>query len=57
MGINIYSANITDTLIENNLIGIDPAGNNDVIGQQTCGTSLGCAGIAIANSGNGTLSG
>ncbi|PSU98120.1 GEVED domain-containing protein [Photobacterium kishitanii] len=57
LGINIYSANITDTLIENNLIGIDPAGNNDVIGQQTCGASLGCAGIAIANSGNGTLSG
>lgn len=57
LGINIYSANITDTLIENNLIGIDPAGNDDVIGQQTCGTSLGCAGIAIANSGNGSLSG
>ncbi|PTB31822.1 right-handed parallel beta-helix repeat-containing protein [Photobacterium phosphoreum] len=57
LGINVYSANITDTLIENNLIGIDPAGNDDVIGQQTCGVSLGCAGIAIAHSGNGSLSG
>ncbi|SMY38317.1 GEVED domain-containing protein [Photobacterium andalusiense] len=57
LGINVYSANITDTLIENNLIGIDPAGNDDVIGQDSCGTSLGCAGIAIAHSGNGSLSG
>lgn len=57
LGINVYSANITDTLIENNLIGIDPAGNYDVIGQQTCGVSLGCAGIAIAHSGNASLSG
>ncbi|ELI6447136.1 right-handed parallel beta-helix repeat-containing protein [Photobacterium damselae] len=57
LGINIYSAGITDTLIEQNLIGIDPAGNDDVIGQETCGTSSGCAGIAIANSGNGALTG
>ncbi|WP_146143494.1 GEVED domain-containing protein [Photobacterium phosphoreum] len=57
LGINIYSAGITDTLIEQNLIGIDPAGNDAVIGQETCGTSLGCAGIAIANAGNGSLNG
>ncbi|WP_318477811.1 GEVED domain-containing protein [Photobacterium leiognathi] len=57
LGINVNAANITDTLIENNLIGIDPAGNDDVIGDQGCGTSLGCAGIAISNAGNSALTG
>ncbi|OBU37701.1 beta strand repeat-containing protein [Photobacterium phosphoreum] len=56
-GINVYSGGITDTVIEYNLIGIDPAGNDAVIGQETCGTSSGCAGIAIANSGNSALHG
>ncbi len=37
------------------LIGIDPAGNDRVIGQDTCGTSTGCAGIAIANPSNASL--
>ncbi|WP_025819818.1 GEVED domain-containing protein [Shewanella marina] len=57
IAINVYSAGITDSLFEQNLIGIDPAGNDDVIGQDTCGTSTGCAGIAIAHPSNASLSG
>ena len=57
LGINIYSAGITDTLIENNILGIDPAGNDDLIGVDTCGASMGCAGIAIAHPSNSSLNG
>ncbi|WP_146154671.1 GEVED domain-containing protein [Photobacterium kishitanii] len=55
LGINVYSGGISGSLFEQNLIGIDPAGNDRVIGQDTCGTSTGCAGIAIANPSNASL--
>ncbi|WP_087821270.1 GEVED domain-containing protein [Photobacterium aquimaris] len=55
LGINVYSGGISGSLFENNLIGIDPAGNDKVIGQDNCGTSTGCAGIAIANPSNASL--
>ncbi|WP_146152308.1 GEVED domain-containing protein [Photobacterium phosphoreum] len=55
LGINVYSGGISGSVFEHNLIGIDPAGIDRVIGQETCGTSTGCAGIAIANPSNASL--